>query len=74
MHIIQCPYCSDYIIIEQINCQIFRHGEYKDKELGQLPPHSSESVCNDAFNTGLIYGCGKPFRFDGTNVTKCDYI
>jgi hypothetical protein len=74
MFIVQCPNCSDYIIIEEINCQIFRHAEYKDKTRGQLPPHSSEAICNDVFEKGLVYGCAKPFRFDGINVTVCDYI
>ena len=24
--ILQCPHCNDFIIIEKINCGIFRHG------------------------------------------------
>ena len=72
MFIIICPHCSDYIIIEEINCQIFRHAVYKIG--GQLPPHSSEALCNEVVEKDIVYGCAKPFRFDGINVSKCDYI
>lgn len=74
MSIIQCPHCFDYIIIEQINCQIFRHAVYKDTAMGQLPPHSSEEECKKAFENGSIYGCAKPFKYDGEIVSICGYI
>ena len=28
--IIVCPHCNDYIIIEKLNCGIFRHGIIKE--------------------------------------------
>ena len=35
---IKCPHCEEYIIIEQINCAIFRHGIYK-LNFTQINPH-----------------------------------
>jgi hypothetical protein len=29
MLIVKCPHCNESVIIEQINCAIFRHGVYK---------------------------------------------
>ena len=77
--IINCPHCSDQILIEKINCGIFRHGSVKatGKRIG---PHSKKAYCDKMFNKGLIYGCGKPFRctinkINNTVITEiCDYI
>ena len=43
---------------------------------GQIPPHSSKIVCDELFNNGLIWGCGKPFQISENieYVTKCNYI
>lgn len=30
MLIINCPHCDSKILINKINCKIFRHGVYKD--------------------------------------------
>ena len=46
----------------------------------QLPPHSSQILCDQLFDDGLIWGCGKPFQLqrgdDGRvkYATKCGYI
>lgn len=77
--IINCPHCGDEILIEKINCGIFRHGVVKatGKRLG---PHSKKPHCDRMFSQGLIYGCGKPFRCSINKnstvpeVKICDYI
>jgi hypothetical protein len=61
-------------MIDEINCRIFRHGVYKASG-EQLPPHSTKAECDEAFEKGLIYGCGKPFMLDPSgNAIVCDYI
>ena len=82
--VIVCPHCSDPIIIEKLNCGIFRHGVVK-KTGKQIDPHSAKEVCDDLKSQDLIYGCGKPFQIvdanagnsqSGSNfiVSICDYI
>jgi hypothetical protein len=70
-----CPHCGDYIIIEELNCGIFRHGVYKTGE--QIDPHMKEKQCLQLVKDCLIYGCGKPFQIiinNGIHVQKCEYI
>ena len=83
-----CPHCNRWMQIEEINCAIFRHGQYKETGI-QIPPHLDKKGCDDLIKKGLIYGCGKPFkvipnpnyskfRTDEANVKwigeACDYI
>ena len=85
---VQCPHCYTWIQIDEINCAIFRHGQYKETGV-QIPPHLEKKACDELIEKGLIYGCGKPFkvipnpfysesRTDEANVKwigeKCDYI
>lgn len=76
--VVQCPHCSDFIFIDQLNCQIFRHGVFiSNRE--QINPHASKEECDSLIQCKLIYGCGKPFTLvkmnDGTFVAeKCNYI
>jgi hypothetical protein len=74
---IKCPHCDEYVIIEQINCAIFRHGVYKCN-LVQINPHLPKNDCDLLKQNDLIYGCGKPFCIeikDGKYVALiCDYI
>jgi hypothetical protein len=72
-YIIQCPYCEEYVFIEELNCRIFRHACFKNGE--PIPPHASKEECDRFIQQGLVYGCAKPFQIllDGT-VVKCDYI
>lgn len=74
---IQCPHCKEYIIIEQINCAIFRHGVLKSN-LSQINPHLPKQECDKLKDLDLIYGCGKPFKIVlGDNIwtcIECDYI
>ena len=76
-NIIICPHCNYYIIIEKINCGIFRHGIYKNNGK-QIKPHSSKEICDELVKNNLIYGCGKPFQILEINNTFeikiCDYI
>ena len=76
-NIIICPHCSIPIIIEELNCRIFRHGVFiKTNE--QIPPHASKLECDYYINNNLIFGCGKPFKIINLNNKLipeiCDYI
>lgn len=72
-----CPHCKEYVIIEQINCSIFRHGVFKNN-LQQINPHLDEFNCNILITNNKIYGCGKPFKIILENnkfiAIECDYI
>jgi hypothetical protein len=74
---IQCPHCDDYIIIEKINCGIFRHGALKSNGQ-QIPPHETKAACDYLYTNKLITGCGKPFQISKVGelfcVQVCDYI
>ena len=75
--IITCPHCNNYIIIEKLNCGIFRHGTYKNDNK-QIDPHASKELCESLIKEDLIYGCGKPFQIIKINdifeIKICDYI
>lgn len=77
--IVKCPHCQEYIIIQELNCCIFRHGYFKDTNI-QIPPHSTKEVCDNLVLKNLVYGCCKPFRVIFNNELKqyetivCDYI
>jgi len=77
-YLFNCPHCNELIEVlkSQTRCCIFRHGVYK-KNLKQIPPHSKKEKCDKLFEKGLIYGCGKPFKFvkgEEPYVIECDYI
>ena len=65
--ILRCPHCNDYIIIEQLNCGIFRHGIFKNNGT-QINPHAPRNICDNYIQQDLIFGCGKPFKI----ATKCN--
>ncbi len=75
--VIECPHCNEPILIEQLNCKIFRHGVYKSTNQ-QINPHLSKNKCDELILNNLIYGCGKPFKIitndDKFKVEICDYI
>ena len=71
MNIINCPHCDMSIVIEKLNCGIFRCGIYKDT-FKQVDPHLSKEECDKLGDT--IYGCGKPFQSRNNVISKCDYI
>ena len=58
--IVVCPHCKEPVLIEKLNCGIFRHGV--SKVTGQqLAPHLDKQNCDSLKERDLIYGCGKPF-------------
>lgn len=76
-NIIRCPHCNEFIIIEKLNCGIFRHGIIKESGL-QIDPHLNKKECDNLFNSNLIYGCRKPFQIiiieDNYEIKICEYI
>ena len=78
-YMIQCPHCDGTIVVakNEINCAIFRHGSFK-KNNQPIHPHLPKPMCDRLFQSGLIYGCGKPFKvyFQGDKLVAeiCDYI
>jgi hypothetical protein len=44
--VVCCPHCNGFIIIEKLNCGIFRHGTYKD-DGKQIDPHLCKEECED---------------------------
>jgi hypothetical protein len=71
--IVQCPNCNQFIIIEKLNCCIFRCGIFKSN-YEQIPPHLGKKECDDLTRERLIYGCGCPFKIVNGLAEKCDYI
>jgi len=81
--VVQCPHCKYPILIEQLNCRIFRHGVFKI-DGNQIDPHSPKELCDYYVKNGLILGCSKPFKIisnqHSTNnddqfiAVICDYI
>jgi hypothetical protein len=72
--IVSCPHCTTTILVEELNCRIFRCGILKS-DGNQINPHLNKSECDRLYICGLIYGCGKPFRIDMSgNPVVCDYI
>jgi len=76
-NILKCPHCNNFIIIEKLNCGIFRHGIFKNNNI-QIDPHSKKEMCDFYIINNLIYGCGKPFKISITNnkyhIEICEYI
>jgi hypothetical protein len=70
--IVECPHCQDTIIIESINCGIFRHGVLK-ADGKQIDPHLPQDACENYFRNNLIFGCGKPFQIIENKVHVCGY-
>jgi hypothetical protein len=70
--IVKCPHCEEEILIQELNCCIFRHGVLKNGT--QIDPHASKELCEHYINNNLIYGCGKPFIIKDNTAFKCDYI
>lgn len=68
---INCPHCNLLMQVNKsdINCTIFRHGAYKNS-LHPINPHSSKEECERLIKSNLVYGCCKPFIFNGREVIK----
>ena len=78
-----CPHCRDMCQVRhrELNCRIFRHANFKSRR-GFVNPHAPREECERWVRQGLIFGCGKPFRFVGpadgnspeNRVEACGYI
>ena len=70
-----CPHCNliCQVPTKEIRCTIFRHAVYKHN-MTFVDPHASKRQCDKWVVNGEVYGCGKPFKFDGKNIQICDYI
>lgn len=70
-----CPHCQLLIQVKkgEVNCKIFRHGYYK-KNMKNIPAHAPKELCDQLVMEDSIFGCGKPFWFDGRELKICDYI
>ena len=75
--IVYCPNCKKPILLESLNCNIFRHGVFKSN-LQQMNPHETKENCMKFKKEKIIYGCGKPFTTkiikNKLKAIKCDYI
>jgi tRNA 2-selenouridine synthase SelU len=77
--IIICPHCQISVLIEQLNCKIFRHGTFKHNGQ-QINPHETKEVCDYFVANNMIYGCGKPFKIEQKPESNefvaviCDYV
>lgn len=76
--VVECPHCKEFILIEETNCCIFRHGVLKENGV-QINPHSSIELCTYYITNNKIHGCGKPFKLvknDRQEVVAivCDYV
>lgn len=70
-----CPHCNISIAVGKfdINCGIFRCGIHISNS-EPINPHTPQQECERLVSCGLIRGCGKPFKFDGTHAVICEYI
>ena len=70
-----CPHCDMLCQVpeNEIRCTIFRHAVFKDG-MKFVPPHASKEECQKWLEKDIVWGCAKPFKFDGIKVEKCDYI
>jgi hypothetical protein len=80
MQYVKCPHtlCGITIQIVALNCAIFRCGVFKATGR-QVDPHLPKRECDALIASGLIYGCGGPFRVYPTETgafesVVCDYI
>jgi len=76
--IIICPHCKEHVLIEKLNCSIFRHGSLKANGQ-QIEPHTNKELCDLYKENQLIFGCGKPFQIIKNENNEfiaiiCDYI
>mgnify|MGYP003148468160 CR=1 FL=1 len=73
--LINCPTCNKKILIEKINCGIFRHA-IKKSTYKQVGPHAKEKYINSLIKNNNIIGCGQPFKINKKNfqVEKCGWI
>lgn len=75
MEPVACPHCGVGIVVDALNCGIFRCGVWRATG-AQLDPHLPEEECRAA--VGLIWGCGRPFQITVESgvfrVAACGYV
>jgi len=75
--VFECPHCDVTIAVPagELNCKIFRCGEYKTTKT-PIAPHASKEECDRLVRENLINGCGKPFKYDSEEkkAVECGYI
>lgn len=76
--VVICPHCKECVLIEQLNCCIFRHAIMKNTKI-QIDPHTPKGICDNLAEKQLIFGCGKPFKIIKNDQSEyiaeiCDYI
>jgi hypothetical protein len=75
--VITCPHCLNYVIIEKLQCGIFRHGVLI-KTGKQIDPHANKELCDYYIKNNKIYGCGKPYQVikegEEYKAIICEYI
>ena len=81
--VVECPHCQHPVLIEKLNCCIFRHASFKTSGK-QINPHASKILCDFYIRNNLVFGCCKPFQIIVNNKSKnnddkfigiiCDYI
>ncbi len=79
--VVSCPHCLTPVLIEKLNCRIFRHGTLIHNGQ-QINSHETKEVCDYFVSNNMIYGCSKPFLIIENEkndkheyvAVKCDYI
>ena len=81
--VVECPHCFKPVLIEKINCAIFRHGTLKSNGQ-QIDSHALKELCDFYVEKDFINGCGKPFKIIPNENSKdnddkyiaviCEYI
>ena len=71
--LVECPHCDVCIEILEVNCAIFRCGIFKDTG-EQIQPHLPKQECDALKKEDRIWGCGRPFKYEGGKAIVCEYI
>lgn len=81
--VVKCPHCKIPVLIEKLNCCIFRHASFKTSGK-QIEPHADKILCDYYIQNDLVFGCCNPFQVivntastnkdDKYVAIKCDYI
>lgn len=76
---LECPHCRGTIIVEKLNCRIFRHGVMRTTGR-QINPHATKEECERLVDAGLVFGCAKPFKVEWNDealqyeAKECEYV
>ena len=70
--VVACPACNDTLLIEQLNCGIFRHG-VNSATMRPIDPHSSKEQVVQMMREGKLIGCGAAFCVVNGIPKICSY-